>query len=616
MDVNNQRKPLLYYWLIALLIMGVINMVFLPFMTKNTIEQVNYDVFLTQMQNKNISQAEVNEDVIYFYLKDEDKSDKAGTTIFSENTQKVYSTVRMDDPQLVERLYNAGASFGEVKPKEVSPWFSTLVMFVVFFLLWQFVMKKAMSKMGGIGNAMAFGKSNAKVYVKAQTGKTFKDVAGQDEAKDALREIVDFLHNPQKYTEIGASMPKGALLVGPPGTGKTLLAQAVAGEAEVPFFSISGSEFVEMFVGMGAAKVRDLFKQANEKAPCIVFIDEIDTIGKKRDGNGMGGNDEREQTLNQLLTEMDGFDGRKGVVILAATNRPETLDKALLRPGRFDRRIPVELPDLKGREAILKVHAENVKMEGEIDFGTIARATSGASGAELANIINEAALRAVRMGHNRVKQEDLMESVEVILAGYQRKGAVISPEEKKIIAYHEVGHALVAAKQKNSAPVQKITIIPRTSGALGYTLQVDEGEKSLMSKEELFNKIATFTGGRVAEELKFGSVTTGASNDIEQATRLARGMITRYGMSEEFGMVALETINNQYLGGDTSLACSNETATKIDAAVVAVVKQAHEKAVGIIRENMNKLDEIAQFLLEKETITGEEFMEILNRTEE
>ena len=615
MDVNNQRKPLLYYWLIALLIMGVINMFFLPFMTKNTIEQVNYDVFLTQMQNKNISQAEVNEDVIYFYLKDEDKSDKAGTTIFSENTQKVYSTVRMDDPQLVERLYNAGASFGEVKPREVSPWFSTLVMFVVFFLLWQFVMKKAMSKMGGIGNAMSFGKSNAKVYVKAQTGKTFKDVAGQDEAKDALREIVDFLHNPQKYTEIGASMPKGALLVGPPGTGKTLLAQAVAGEAEVPFFSISGSEFVEMFVGMGAAKVRDLFKQANEKAPCIVFIDEIDTIGKKRDGNGMGGNDEREQTLNQLLTEMDGFDGRKGVVILAATNRPETLDKALLRPGRFDRRIPVELPDLKGREAILKVHAENVKMEGGIDFGTIARATSGASGAELANIINEAALRAVRMGHNRVKQEDLMESVEVILAGYQRKGAVISPEEKKIIAYHEVGHALVAAKQKNSAPVKKITIIPRTSGALGYTLQVDEGEKSLMSKEELFNKIATFTGGRVAEELKFGSITTGASNDIEQATRLARGMITRFGMSEEFGMVALETINNQYLGGDTSLACSNETATKIDAAVVAVVKQAHEKAVGIIRENMNKLDEIAQFLLEKETITGEEFMEILNRTE-
>lgn len=614
MDVNNQRKPLLYYWLIALLIMGAINLFFLPFMTKNTIEQVNYDVFLTQMQKKNISQAEVNEDVIYFYLKDEEKTSHTATTIFAENPQKVYSTVRMDDPQLVERLYNAGASFGEVKPKEVSPWFSTLVMFVVFFLLWQFVMKKAMSKMGGIGNAMAFGKSNAKVYVKAQTGKTFKDVAGQDEAKEALREIVDFLHNPQKYTEIGAAMPKGALLVGPPGTGKTLLAQAVAGEAEVPFFSISGSEFVEMFVGMGAAKVRDLFKQANEKAPCIVFIDEIDTIGKKRDGNGMGGNDEREQTLNQLLTEMDGFDGKKGVVILAATNRPETLDKALLRPGRFDRRIPVELPDLKGREAILAVHAEKIKMEEDIDFGAIARATSGASGAELANIINEAALRAVRMGRDRVCQNDLMESVEVILAGYQRKGAVISPEEKQIIAYHEVGHALVAARQKNSAPVQKITIIPRTSGALGYTLQVDEGEKFLMSKEELFNKIATFTGGRVAEELKFGSVTTGASNDIEQATRLARGMITRYGMSDEFGMVALETINNQYLGGDTSLACSNETATKIDAAVVAVVKQAHDKAVEILQANREKLDEIAAFLLEKETITGEEFMEILNGT--
>lgn len=614
MDVNNQRKPLLYYWLIALLIMGAINLFFLPFMTKNTIEQVNYDVFLTQMQKKNISQAEVNEDVIYFYLKDEEKTSHTATTIFAENPQKVYSTVRMDDPQLVERLYNAGASFGEVKPKEVSPWFSTLVMFVVFFLLWQFVMKKAMSKMGGIGNAMSFGKSNAKVYVKAQTGKTFKDVAGQDEAKEALREIVDFLHNPQKYTEIGAAMPKGALLVGPPGTGKTLLAQAVAGEAEVPFFSISGSEFVEMFVGMGAAKVRDLFKQANEKAPCIVFIDEIDTIGKKRDGNGMGGNDEREQTLNQLLTEMDGFDGKKGVVILAATNRPETLDKALLRPGRFDRRIPVELPDLKGREAILAVHAEKIKMEEDIDFGAIARATSGASGAELANIINEAALRAVRMGRDRVCQNDLMESVEVILAGYQRKGAVISPEEKQIIAYHEVGHALVAARQKNSAPVQKITIIPRTSGALGYTLQVDEGEKFLMSKEELFNKIATFTGGRVAEELKFGSVTTGASNDIEQATRLARGMITRYGMSDEFGMVALETINNQYLGGDTSLACSNETATKIDAAVVAVVKQAHDKAVEILQANREKLDEIAAFLLEKETITGEEFMEILNGT--
>lgn len=615
MELKNQRKPLLYYWLIALLVMGCINMFFLPLMTKSSIEQVNYDVFLTEMHDKNISQAEINEDVIYFYLKDEVAEQE--TTILSDHGAKIYSTVRMDDPQLVERLYEAGASFGEVKPKEISPWVSSLVMFVVFFLLWQFLMKKMMGKLGGkAGNAMSFGKANAKIYVKAQTGKTFEDVAGQDEAKEALSEIVDFLHHPEKYTEVGAKMPKGALLVGPPGTGKTLLAQAVAGEAEVPFFSISGSEFVEMFVGMGAAKVRDLFKQANEKAPCIVFIDEIDTIGKRRDGNGMGGNDEREQTLNQLLTEMDGFDGKKGVVILAATNRPETLDKALLRPGRFDRRIPVELPDLKGREAILKVHAEKIKMEDGIDFDAIARATSGASGAELANIVNEAALRAVRMGRDRVCQNDLMESVEVILAGYQRKGAVISPEEKKIIAYHEVGHALVAAKQKNSAPVQKITIIPRTSGALGYTLQVDEGEKFLMNQEELFNKIATFTGGRVAEELKFGSITTGASNDIEQATRLARGMITRYGMSEEFGMVALETVTNQYLGGDTSLACSNETAAKIDAAVVAVVKQAHDKAVQILQENMQALDEIAAYLLEKETITGEEFMAILNQKKE
>ena len=607
---------MLYYWLIALIVMGFINMFFLPFVAKNSVEQVNYDVFLTEMQEKNILQAEINEDVIYFALKED--VPEAETTIFAGNgdAPKVYSTVRMDDPQLVERLYEAGASFGEVRPKEMSPWVSSIIMFVIFFLLWQFLMKKMMTKLGGkAGNAMSFGKANAKVYVKAQTGKTFQDVAGQDEAKEALSEIVDFLHNPEKYTEVGAKMPKGALLVGPPGTGKTLLAQAVAGEAEVPFFSISGSEFVEMFVGMGAAKVRDLFKQANEKAPCIVFIDEIDTIGKRRDGNGMGGNDEREQTLNQLLTEMDGFDGKKGVVILAATNRPETLDKALLRPGRFDRRIPVELPDLKGREAILKVHAKKIKMEENIDFDAIARATSGASGAELANIVNEAALRAVRMGRKQVAQNDLMESVEVILAGYQRKGAVISPEEKKIIAYHEVGHALVAAKQKNSAPVQKITIIPRTSGALGYTLQVDEGEKFLMSKEEIFNKIATFTGGRAAEELKFGSVTTGASNDIEQATRLARGMIARYGMSEEFGMVALETVTNQYLGGDTSLACSNETAAKIDGAVVALVKEAHDKAYGIIQENMGKLDEIAAYLLEKETITGEEFMEILHRGE-
>ncbi len=615
MDMNNQRKPLLYYWLVALLFMGIINMFLLPIMTKSAVEQVGYDVFLNEMNKKNISQAEVKEDMIYFFLKDEEPS--SGDTTVTAQEHKVYYTVRMDDPALVERLYEAGASFGEIKPKEISPWLSSLIMFVVFFLLWQFVMKKAMGKMGGIGgNAMSFGKANAKVYVKAQTGKTFQDVAGQDEAKEALREIVDFLHNPEKYAEVGAKMPKGALLVGPPGTGKTLLAQAVAGEAEVPFFSISGSEFVEMFVGMGAAKVRDLFKQANEKAPCIVFIDEIDTIGKKRDGNGMGGNDEREQTLNQLLTEMDGFDGKKGVVILAATNRPETLDKALLRPGRFDRRIPVELPDLKGREAILKVHAQKIKLDEPIDFDAIARATAGASGAELANIINEGALRAVRMGRTKVCQSDLEESVEVILAGYQRKGAVVSKEEKAIISYHEVGHALVAAKQKNSAPVHKITIIPRTSGALGYTMQVEEGEHFLMSQDEVFNKIATLTGGRAAESLKFHSITTGASNDIEQATRLARAMITRYGMSEEFGMVALETVNNQYLGGDTSLACSNETAAKIDAAVIATVKQAYEKASKILAENQDKLDEIAAYLLEKETITGEEFMEILNRKTE
>ena len=610
MEMKNQRKPLLYYWLIALLIMGIINMFFLPFMAKNSIQQVNYDVFLTQVKQENVSQAEINEDVIYFFLKDEMTEET--TKIFADrNGPKVYSTVRMDDSQLVERLFEAGVSFGEVRPKEVSPLFSTFVMFLLFFFGWRFLTKRFAGKMGG--PTMSFGKSNAKIYVKAQTGKTFKDVAGQDEAKEALNEIVDFLHHPDKYAEVGAKMPKGALLVGPPGTGKTLLAQAVAGEAEVPFFSISGSEFVEMFVGMGAAKVRDLFKQANEKAPCIVFIDEIDTIGKKRDGNGMGGNDEREQTLNQLLTEMDGFDGKKGVVILAARNRPETLDKALLRPGRFDRRIPVELPDLKGRESILKVHAEKIRLENNIDFDAIARATSGASGAELANIVNEAALRAVRMGRNRVAQSDLMESVEVILAGYERKGAVISKEEKEIIAYHEVGHALVAAMQNHSAPVQKITIIPRTSGALGYTLQVDEGEKHLMKKEELFNKIATFTGGRAAEEVKFGSVTTGASNDIEQATRLARGMITRYGMNDEFGMVALETVTNQYLGGDTSLACSNETAAKIDRAVVELVKEAHEKARRILQENKDKLDEISAFLLEKETITGEEFMEILHR---
>ena len=607
--MQNQRRPLLFYWLMALVIMSIINMFLLPFLAKSNVQQVSYDVFLTEMENKNISTAEVNADLIYFVLRADDTVETE-TLIAAAN---IYSTVRMDDPMLIDRLDTSGAAFTEVRPKQVSPWVSSFIMFVIFFLLWRFVMSKMMARMGGMGgNAMAFGKANAKIYVKAQTGKTFADVAGQDEAKEALREIVDFLHNPEKYAEVGATMPKGALLVGPPGTGKTLLAQAVAGEAEVPFFSISGSEFVEMFVGMGAAKVRDLFKQANEKAPCIVFIDEIDTIGKRRDGNGMGGNDEREQTLNQLLTEMDGFDGKKGVVILAATNRPETLDKALLRPGRFDRRIPVELPDLKGRTDILKVHAAKVKTEDNIDFDAVGRATSGASGAELANIVNEGALRAVRMGRAKVSQSDLEESVEVILAGYQRKGAVISQHEKEIIAYHEVGHALVAAMQKNSAPVHKITIIPRTNGALGYTMQVEEGEHFLMNREEAFNKIATFTGGRAAEELKFQSITTGAANDIEQATRIARAMVTRYGMSEEFGMVALETVSNQYLGGDSSLACSNETAANIDKAVIAMVKEAHDKAVGILQENMEKLDEIATYLLEKETITGEEFMTILN----
>ena len=617
MYMENQKKPLIYYWLIALAVMFVINWLVLPMFANNTVQEVSYNVFLDELEAKNIDQVQVNEDVIYYSLK-EDTNEETQTQIFpgQQQHEMLYCTVRMQDNMLVDRLYTAGANFSAIEPKEVSPWMSSLIMFLLFFLFWRLVFGRMMKKGGFGANAMAFGKSNAKVYVKAQTGKTFKDVAGQDEAKEALKEIVDFLHNPAKYTSVGAKMPKGALLVGPPGTGKTLLAQAVAGEANVPFFSISGSEFVEMFVGMGAAKVRDLFKQAGEKAPCIVFIDEIDTIGKKRDGNGMGGNDEREQTLNQLLTEMDGFDATKGVVILAATNRPETLDKALLRPGRFDRRIPVELPDLQGREAILKVHAAKIKMEDNIDFGAVARATSGASGAELANIINEGALRAVRMGRDKVSQTDLEESVEVILAGYQRKGAVISKEEKAIIAYHEVGHALVAALQKNSAPVHKITIIPRTSGALGYTLQIDEGEKFLMNKEEAFNKIATLTGGRVAEEIQFNSITTGASNDIEQATRMARAMITRDGMSDEFGMVALETINNQYLGGDTTLACSNETATRIDAAVIAMVKEAHDKAYQIISSHKDKLDEISAYLLEKETITGEEFMEILKRKPE
>ncbi len=560
---RNPKKPMLYYWFAAMIILALLNFFVFPQFLSSNVKEVSYNTFLDQLEKKNIDRVQVKDDEIFYLLKEEKDDKTAGINMFGTG-EMVYSTVRMDDAKLVDRLYDAGATFSKVAPKEINPFLSLLLSYIlpilIFALIWR-VMLRQMSKSGaGGGNFMSFGKSNAKVYVKAQTGKTFADVAGQEEAKESLNEIVDFLHNPGKYASIGANLPKGALLVGPPGTGKTLLAQAVAGEANVPFFSISGSEFVEMFVGMGAAKVRDLFKQANEKAPCIVFIDEIDTIGKKRDGQGvMGGNDEREQTLNQLLTEMDGFDGKRGVVILAATNRPETLDKALLRPGRFDRRIPVELPDLGGREDILRVHAKRVKMEDDIDFRQIARATSGASGAELANIINEAALRAVRCGREKVAQQDLEESVEVILAGYQRKGMVVSQHEKEIISYHEVGHALVAACQKNSAPVHKITIIPRTSGALGYTMQVDEGEHFLMSRDEVFNKIATLTGGRAAEKIIFDSITTGASNDIEQATKLARAMVARYGMSDDFGMVALETVSNQYLGGDASLACSEET---------------------------------------------------------
>ena len=548
-----------------------------------------------------------------------EKDDTNGEYMFiakdSNGKEQVYKTGLWDDPDLTDRLYSKGVTFDKVIPRKESAimniFVNWILPFVIMIGLGQILSRSMAKRMGG--NAMTFGKSNAKIYAESETGVTFADVAGEEEAKDALKEIVDFLHDPKKYSDIGATLPKGALLVGPPGTGKTLLAKAVAGEAHVPFFSISGSEFVEMFVGMGAAKVRDLFKQANEKAPCIVFIDEIDTIGKKRDGSGMGGNDEREQTLNQLLTEMDGFDGRKGVVILAATNRPETLDKALLRPGRFDRRIPVELPDLKGREAILRVHGKDVKMDESVDFNAIARATVGASGAELANIINEGALRAVRMGRRVVSQADLEESVETVIAGYQKKNASVSENERRIVAYHEIGHALVAACQSNSAPVHKITIIPRTSGALGYTMQVEDGERLLMSKEEALNKIATLTGGRAAEEFMFHSITTGASNDIEQATKLARAMVTRYGMSDQFGMVALETVTNQYLGGDTSLACSPETAKAIDDEVIATVKAQYEKAMGILRDHAAKLNELAGYLLEKETITGEEFMEILNR---
>ena len=605
---KNPKRPLIFYYAVTLLILMLLNWLFFPALMQRRVTEVGYDEFTTMLDEGRVQTVayDQTESQIVFEATDED-----GNTA-------VYKTGIFPDPDLYERLDDADVKFAAEIPTQTSPLLTILVSYalpiIIIIAFGQWMSKKMMKSMGG--NAMSFGKSGAKIYAETETGKTFADVAGQDEAKEALTEIVDFLHNPGKYAGIGAKLPKGALLVGPPGTGKTLLAKAVAGEAHVPFFSISGSEFVEMFVGMGAAKVRDLFKQASEKAPCIVFIDEIDTIGKKRDGGGLGGNDEREQTLNQLLTEMDGFDGTKGVVILAATNRPESLDPALLRPGRFDRRIPVQLPDLQGRIAILKVHAKDVIMSGHIDFNSIARATSGASGADLANIINEAALRAVRLGRNAVEQADLEESVETVIAGAQRKNAVLSAKEKEIVAYHEIGHALVAAKQSNSAPVTKITIVPRTSGALGYTMQVDEGEHYLMSKEELLNKVATLTGGRAAEELIFGSVTTGASNDIEQATKLTRAMITRYGMSRKFDMVALETVQNQYLGGDTSLACSVETAAKIDQEVVDTVRTAHEKAIGILQENMEALHRLAHYLLEKETITGEEFMKILLKKDE
>ena len=600
---DNYYKSLIIYMVVMLVVTILLNGLIVPSMTKRQIIEVGYNDFLDMVESGQVERVQKDTEEILFLAKDE------------RGNEQVYKTGLWDDPDLTSRLRDADVPFGEVIVEQESAimafftnWILPIAVMVIF---WQLLTRMMTKRMGG--NAMTFGKANAKIYAENETGVTFADVAGEEEAKEALKEIVDFLHEPKKYSDIGATLPKGALLVGPPGTGKTLLAKAVAGEAHVPFFSISGSEFVEMFVGMGAAKVRDLFKQANEKAPCIVFIDEIDTIGKKRDGGGLGGNDEREQTLNQLLTEMDGFDGRKGVVILAATNRPESLDPALLRPGRFDRRIPVELPDLKGREAILKVHAKDVKMDDTVDFNAIARATNGASGAELANIINEAALRAVRMGRRVVCQADLEESVETVIAGYQRKDAAVSEQEKRIVAYHEVGHALVAAMQSHSAPVHKITIVPRTSGALGYTMQVESGEKFLMSKEEALNKIATLTGGRAAEEFMFHSITTGASNDIEQATKLARAMITRYGMSDQFGMMALETVNNQYLGGDTSLACSPETAKAIDDEVIRTVRQQYEKAMGILKENAAKLNEIAGYLLDKETITGEEFMEILNR---
>ena len=624
-------KSILYYYGIILVVLLLLNVLIFPSLTERKVTEVTYDQFLDMLDEGLVKGVNRTDDQITFWTETELPADSAqgNGTMFdlieqmqmrAENVQ-LFKTGAWPDPDLLDRLREKNVTFTEPIPTKASPlqsiFFNWILPFVMLLVIGQVFSRMMMKKMGGgMGNAMTFGKSNAKIYAENETGKTFADVAGQEEAKEALKEIVDFLHNPKKYADIGATLPKGALLVGPPGTGKTLLARAVAGEAHVPFFSISGSEFVEMFVGMGAAKVRDLFKQANEKAPCIVFIDEIDTIGKKRDNGGFSGNDEREQTLNQLLTEMDGFDGKKGVVILAATNRPESLDKALLRPGRFDRRIPVELPDLKGRVAILKVHAKQVKLSDNVDFDAIGRATSGASGAELANIINEGALRAVRQGRSVVSQADLEESVEVVIAGYQKKDSGVSVDEKRIVSYHEVGHALVAACQSHSAPVHKITIIPRTSGALGYTMQVDEGERFLMSKEEALNKIATFTGGRAAEEFMFGSITTGAANDIEQATRIARAMVTRYGMSDQFGMVALETVNNPYLSSDTSMTCSPETARMVDEEVIRIVKEQYAKAMDILKANAGKLNEIAAYLLEKETITGEEFMEILNRGKE
>ena len=615
--MNKQKKPLYRYYTIILIVIMALNFIVFPMFQQSRLETTNYSDFLNKIEEKKIDTVQIEDHNIYYTLK-------------KDSTEKTYKTGVMNDSDLVNRLDKSGAKFGQVYQEQMNPILSSLISFflplIIFWAFGSWMFKRMQKKMGG-DDQMSFtqgsgfglgnlGKSNAKVYVGEQTGKTFNDVAGQEEAKENLQEIVDFLNNPAKYKEIGAKMPKGALLVGPPGTGKTLLAKAVAGEAGVPFFSISGSEFVEMFVGRGAAKVRDLFKQAREKAPCIVFIDEIDTIGKKRDGAGMNGNDEREQTLNQLLAEMDGFDGSKGVVLLAATNRPDSLDPALTRPGRFDRRIPVELPDLAGREAILKLHAKDIKCSNNIDFNVIARASAGASGAELANIINEGALLAVRDHRKTVVQKDLEEAIEIVIAGEQKKGAVISNRERMIVSYHEIGHALVAAKCKNTAPVHKITIIPRTKGALGYTMQVEENEQNLLSKEEAFQKIMVYTGGRCAEELIFNSITSGASNDIEQATKLARAMITRLGMSDEFGMTALETVNNQYLGGDTSLACSNETATKIDEATIALIKKAHDEAYQILEDNKMKLHELAKFLYERETITGEEFMYILNKPAE